>query len=418
MTGPLVAYLLLFIAFLLSVPAASAEGLTTWGSLAAASVAFVAMGLNQLFAARPKFLEGAFGGLDRMYYMHRTMGRIAFALILVHYFITPNFKGQTLTAGLNSMAKDAANIGFWGLIILIGFSLIKKIPFTRFEVPYHIWRQSHRFIGVFFMVIVFHQAFIKRPFDGTALLANYLNLFAFIGIASFLYTQLGPFLRRRRYEVTAVEKAGGATLISAKPVGRPLKSEAGQFAIIKFSREGLGEPHPFTIAGRDEDGGVSFAIKASGDFTRRLHEKLEVGDRMAVEGGYGRFKFEPKNSRQLWLAGGIGITPFLAMAQKLDSGLQQDVCLFHCVRNDTEAIDRALLEKKAGEVERFSYVLYASDDAGRLDAEKLRDLTSIELDGAALMFCGPPPLRLAIVNGLKGLGKKFSAMKFELFEFR
>ena len=66
----------------------------------------------------------------------------------------------------------------------------------------------------------------------------------------------------------------------------------------------------------------------------------------------------------------------------------------------------------------FYYVVFASDADGRLDAEKLKDRVPFELDGAAMMFCGPPPLRLAIVDGLKKMGKKFSAVKFELFEFR
>ena len=154
------------------------------------------------------------------------------------------------------------------------------------------------------------------------------------------------------------------------------------------------EPHPFTIAGRDSVGGLDFAIKASGDFTKRLHEDAEVGDRMLVEGGYGRFKFNPKSSRQLWLAGGIGVTPFLAMAQNLDGSLTQDVCLFHCVRDVSEAVDQAALTKKAAEVNNFSYVLFSSDDNGRLDASKLVQQIGFELNGASLMFCGPPPLRL------------------------
>ncbi len=418
MVGTICVYLLLIVTFLLSIPAASHTGLSTWGSLAASSVAFVAMALNQFLATRPRYFEGMFGGLDRMYRTHKTTGKIALALILVHYFVTPNFKGQVLTGGLNDLAKDAATIGFWSLLVLIAFSLVKKIPFTKYEVPYHIWRQSHRFIGVAFVFITFHQMFIKRPFDGNALLAGYLNLFAVIGVASFLYTQLAPFLRKRKYEVTSVDQQAGSALISAKPVSRPLKSVAGQFAVINIKKSGLREPHPFTIAGRDEVGGLSFAIKASGDFTKRLYENVAVGDQMQVQGAYGRFKFNSKSSRQLWLAGGIGVTPFLAMAQELDNSLSQEVCLFHCVRDAGEAVDQQALLSKVEEVDKFSYILFSSDEEGRLDAQKLTDLVDFEIDGASMMFCGPPPLRLAITKGLKNMGKKLSSVKFELFEFR
>ncbi|MEE9376045.1 MAG: ferric reductase-like transmembrane domain-containing protein [Rhizobiaceae bacterium] len=418
MTGTLITYCLLAVAFLLTVPAASHTGLETWGSLAASSTAFVAMAINQFLAARPKIFEGAFGGLDRMYRTHKTMGKIALVLILVHYFVTPNFKGQILTTGLNNFAKDAANIGFWTLLILIAVSLFKQIPFTKIKIPYHIWRQSHRFIGVAFLFIAFHQMFIKRPFDGNVLLAGYLNIFAILGIASFIYTQLAPFLRRKKYEITSVAHQGGATHISAKPVSKPLKSAPGQFAVIKLKKKGLGEPHPFSISGRDKDGALNFSIKASGDFTKRLHEQAEVGDKMLVEGGYGRFKFSPKHPRQLWLAGGIGITPLLAMAQNLDSSLEQEVCLVHCVRSEDEAVQQEMLLRKAAEVKNFAYAFYTSENNGHMNAEKLKDLVGFELDGALMMFCGPPPLRSAIEKGLKAMGKTFSSTKFELFEFR
>ena len=418
MPGSIVVYVLLVIAFLLAVPAISHTGLETWMSLTASVVAFVAMALNQFLATRPRYFEGAFGGLDRMYATHRNLGKIAFALILVHYFIEPNFKGQILTSGLNDLAEQAGEIGFYALMVLIGVSLFKKTPFTKFEVPYHLWYQSHRLIGVAFIFIAFHQMFIKRPFDGNALLAGYLNIFAVIGILSFIYIQIAPFLRRRAYTVTSVDQQGGATLISAAPDSRPLKRSAGQFAVINFDKPGLKEPHPFTISGVGPEGELNFAIKALGDFTKRLQDQIAVGDKMAVQGGYGRFNFKPKYPRQLWLAGGIGITPFLAMAQDLPADLQQDVCLLHCVRDVSEAINGEMLKAKAAETAKFSYVVFASDADGRLDAEKLKDRVPFELDGAAMMFCGPPPLRLAVVDGLKKMGKKFSAVKFELFEFR
>ena len=105
MSGRLVVVLLLLAAVVLSVPAASHTGLMTWLSLAASSTAFVAMAINQFLATRPRFLEPMFGGLDRIYHFHRQIGIAAFLLILVHYFITPDFQGKQLTAGLNAAAK-------------------------------------------------------------------------------------------------------------------------------------------------------------------------------------------------------------------------------------------------------------------------------------------------------------------------
>ncbi|MEP1206581.1 MAG: ferric reductase-like transmembrane domain-containing protein [Rhizobiaceae bacterium] len=418
MVGQIAVYTLLGAALLLSVPAASHTGLSTWGSLAASSMAFVAMALNQFLATRQKWMEGFFGGLDRMYRTHKNLGKIALALILVHYFVTPNFKGQILTGGLNSLAKDAATIGFWSLIVLIGLSLFKKIPFTKIELPYHLWRQSHRFIGVAFLFLAFHQMFIKRPFDATASLALYLNAFAILGVVSFLYTQLAPFARRKLYKIISADRQGDVTLLKAEPARGSVSSKAGQFAVINFKRSGLKEPHPFTISGRQENGELSFAIKASGDFTRRLHETVESGDIAQIEGGYGRFDFDKKSENQIWLAGGIGITPFLAMAEELGNELASNICLVHCVRDSSEAVGSAQLSATANQVANFSYVMFASSEEGRMDAEKLQERVGFDLDGAAMMFCGPPPLRSAIIGGLKAMNKKLASVKYELFEFR
>jgi len=418
MAGRIVVYGLLVVAVVLSVPAASHTGLETWTSLAASSTAFVAMALNQFLATRPRFLEGMFGGLDRIYHLHRHLGIVALVLILVHYFITPNFKGKILTSGLNELAEMAAEYGFWIIIGLLGLSLVKKIPGTKLEVPYHLWRQSHRFMGVVFILIAFHQMFIKRPFDGNALLANYLNIFAAIGILSFFYTQIVPFLRRKAYLVTAVERSPAATIIDASPVGRPVVSQPGQFAFLRVKKSGLTEPHPFTLAGRGEEGQVRFAIKPLGDFTKRLRENIAEGDKIQIEGGYGRFRFLPSVKKQIWLAGGIGVTPFLAMADSLQASQDQQVCLVHCVGGAEEAICENKLRDIAASLGNFKYVLYPSKTEGRMDTGKLADLAGFDLDGAGLWFCGPPPLRKAIEAGMKKLGKKFSLVKYELFEFR
>ena len=278
MAGRVIVYLLLLATVVLAVPAVSHTNADTWLSLTASSVAFVAMGINQFLATRPRFLESLFGGLDRIYHLHRHVGMVALAGILIHYFVEPNFKGKVLTSGLDELAGEIGEIAFYVFVALLVLSLVKRIPRTKFEIPYHLWRQSHRLMGIAFVMVAFHQFFIKRPFDGTYLLANYLNVIAVIGIAGFLYTQFFMRFRRRGYEVTEIEKTPVATIITAKPKGKAVQSQPGQFAFLHSNRSGLGEPHPFTLAGRGDGGEVRFAIKPLGDFTTSLRGSLEAGD--------------------------------------------------------------------------------------------------------------------------------------------
>lgn len=420
MTGRVLVIFLCFLAFLFSIPAASHTGLATWGSLAASSTAYVAMGINQVLATRPRWVEGAFGGLDRIYHFHRQIGITILILILIHWYVTPDFQGKQLTAGLNSAAKVIGEYTFYGFVTLLALSLVKRVPFTKISIalPYQWWRLSHRLMGVFFVAISFHQLFIKRPFEDTVLLANYLKIWAAIGALAFLWTQFGFLFKRRRYEVVSVERLPAATVIEARPIGRPIRARPGQFGFLKFKKSGLGEPHPFTLAGLLPNGGVRFAIKPLGDFTARLKELAQPGDRIRVEGGYGRFTHTRGGKKQLWLAGGIGVTPFLAMADALAKDEKRQIHLVHCVRDASEAVRDRPLAEKAAEVPGFTFTLFDSVASGRIDAEKLKSLVPFDLNGAELWFCGPPPLREAIVKGLKSAGVRLSRVEYERFEFR
>ncbi|MDR4306633.1 ferric reductase-like transmembrane domain-containing protein [Chelatococcus sambhunathii] len=418
MTGRAICFALCAIAAVLSIPAASWTGLPTWLSLACSSAAFVAMALNQFLATRPRFAEGLFGGLDQIYRTHRHLGVLAFALILIHFFLTPDFQGKQLASDLNKLAKNVGMVGFIGLMALIFVSILKRIPFTKIETPYHWWRWSHRLIGVFFCLIAFHQFFIKRPFAGDAWLANYLAFFAVLGVLSYLWTEFTAVFRRRKYQVTSVARLPAATVIEARPLGRPIRVKPGQFAFLSFVKSGLREPHPFTVAGYGADGSVRFAIKPLGDFTRRLRDLAAVGDEIRVEGGYGRFVHLRGGDRQVWLAGGIGITPFLAMASSLKAEDPRKIMLVHCVRDESEAVEAEKLHARAAELPNFSFRLHKSSEAGRLEAAGLKQAAPFDLNGADLWFCGPPMLRTAMAKGLSAAGVKIRRLEFERFEFR
>jgi predicted ferric reductase len=416
--GSIVATVLIVFAGLLAVPAVSHTNAGTTFSLMASSMAFVAMGIAQFMATRPPFIEKLFGGLDRIYQFHRKIGIAVLCLILVHWLLTPDFKGQALTAGLNEIAADVGKWAFYGFVFLLILSLVKVIPKTRFQIPYQYWRITHRFIGLLFVLVAFHQMFIKRPYDGTALLAAYLNLFAVLGIVSYAYTQLLPWLRTRRYEVVNVERHDGATIISARPITRKLQAMPGQFGFFRVNKPGLREPHPFTIAGIEDDGSVRFAIKPLGDYTKALRETVAVGDALTLEGGYGHFNHKRGGRKQIWLAGGIGVTPFLAMASRLKGDEGQDIHMVYCVRDGAEAIGLETFRAQAEKLENFNFVLHNSAIDGRFDATKLVAGISMNPAEADLWFCGPPPLRLAIEKGLKELGKAPRRVEFERFEFR
>jgi predicted ferric reductase len=79
-------------------------------------------------------------------------------------------------------------------------------------------------------------------------------------------------------------------------------------------------------------------IKASGDFTRYLFNHLKPGMAAVVEGAYGMFDYRTGGQKQVWIAGGIGLTPFLSFLRDMDGNLAHDVDFYYTVRHPEEAL--------------------------------------------------------------------------------
>ncbi|MCC2096581.1 MAG: ferredoxin reductase family protein, partial [Hyphomicrobiales bacterium] len=420
MMGPLLVALPCLLAALLGFNSYSPYGADAALGIAVGAAAVVAMAQTLILAARPPLVEPLFGGLDRMYRVHKWLGISAMVLMILHQQIEPDFERTVRETGLGELGEEAGEFAFNALLALIAVSWFRRLPFIGLEIPYQIWRFSHRFMGALFAMVVFHQFFVDMPTGVDPSLSMLLNTFGIAGVIAWIYTELiAPRLRRRAFTITEISQTGDTTTVTLRPEGRAMRWRPGQFAFVRAPEAGLSEPHPFTIASAPRpDGTLAFSVRALGGWTRDLPRALRAGTRVQIEGPYGRFDFRKGGARQIWLAGGIGITPFLAMADSLKEDNGRQIHLVHCVRDSSEAVRADALSAKAAEVEGFSFSLHDSASDGRIDAAKLAEGAPFELNGADLWFCGPPPLRLAIVEGLKQAGQKLRRIEFERLEFR
>ncbi len=394
---------------------------TTWPVIALGATAFTLMAINLVMAARLPGIDAMFDGLDQVYWVHKWLGMLILTCAFLHQQIKIATDGLQVMAAISELAIQVAEISFYLMVFLVLISFFKrvpKMPKITWEIPYGIWRQSHRLLGVVFLGIAFHQFFVKAPFDNNALLAYYLNGAAAVGAAAFLWSQFGFLVRRRAYKVTAVTKHPAATIVDLEPAGRGVSVRPGSFAFVKFSAKGLGEPHPFTVSQVRPNGGIQFSIRGLGDYTRHLRDALSVGDTAKVEGGYGRFHHHRGGPKQVWVAAGIGVTPFIAWADHLKPGDAEQICMIYCIRNEAEGVALDRLRAAAERVPGFTLKLHCSDTDGRFDAAKLVSYLPFEIAQASFWFCGPAPMREGLVKDLKASGKVPRAIHFERFEFR
>lgn len=372
--------------------------------------ALILMAWGQILSTRLRGIEMVFGGLDRVYVLHKWAGIVAMVALLLHDTIDADMRGLGRETALNELAETLGEISLYGLLILVVVSVATFIP-------YHLWKWTHKAMGVMFAAGAFHFFFIMKPFAMSDPAGLYTGIFCLAGLAAYIWMLLPETMRASyRYKISDIEPTGGAVAITLSPTGKPLRPNAGQFGVLQFTGAGKAEPHPFSFSKIDEDGSLRVTIKALGDFSSGLKSAVQIGQVVRVQGPFGRFRHSGRKP-EVWVAGGIGITPFLAWAHVLDEGAEQ-VDLFYCVKSRDQAPHLAELEALAAAKPNLNLHLIASSDGRRLSAEMISQLVQCDLSEMRVSFCGPVSLREALRKGLAMYGVGTRNFHYEEFEFR
>jgi len=370
--------------------------------------ALIAMALAQIISTRLRPVEMLFGGLDRAYFLHKWLGISAMVMILLHDTIDAEMRGLGKETLLVEFSETLGEISLYGLLILVVITVVTFIP-------YHLWRWTHKLMGAFFVAGAFHYLFILKPFANGDPLGLYTSAFCVIGTLAFAYRLLPSSLRpTKAYSVSNLEQTGTALAVTLTPEGGKMHHRAGQFAFVSFNG---GEPHPFTLSSAPRaDGSLRMSIADLGDFTHALPRKLTMGTKARIEGPYGRFERPPKAEREIWIAGGIGITPFLALAE--DKTDDRPVDLVYCVRDARSAAHLDELRQLAAERPNLTLHPHESRGDGRITADAIQTLTGADMGQTVVSFCGPEQMREALRKGFAKLGLSPRRFRYEEFEIR
>jgi len=375
------------------------------------------MACSLFLSTRPKWAEKYFGGLDKMYITHRHTGTAAFLLIFAHVLTVP----ITTTGWL--LGNYLAVIAFTGIVTIVLITLAPRIPFLNRlgGRDYEDWKKLKRYIGIFFILAFFHSLTVKALDARIAI--TWVMIFFIIGTASYLYTEIfgGIFKKFLPYKVDAVKHPNPSstevTLRAKKE--RMKKHRAGQFLFVRFPRDkDLNESHPFTISSAPAEDVLRLTIKASGDFTRELFAKLQEGADAIIEGPYGMFNYKTGGAKQIWIAGGIGLTPFLSFVRDLEGDLSHDVNLFYTVRHPEEAIFVEELQTADAKHPRLKIHIRYSAKEGSLTIEDILQKLGGEVDGHEIYLCGPLPMTQAFEKKFMDLGVPKHRLHYEEFNFR
>lgn len=358
--------------------------------------------------------------------LHKWLGQYGSLLIFLHPVLMIIGYGESRSLLLRFGISNEFDLLVWAGKIAVTITLYIWISSAIFrgKIPYRIWKFTH-YIGYFvFPLAAYHGVNIGTQIALNANLQRYLwvliVLWGVIGVARILW-QFG--LGKHRYELAEkIPVTHDVNEYVFKPVRKGIRSvKPGQFIYLQAGKPFIAENHPFTVARFDAaTGNIHLGVKSSGKFSAGLRA-LEAGDKVWIDGAYGVFTKEAYNTARdvVFIAGGIGITPFLRMSELIPPAR---LTLIYGNKTKEDIAFNAELSKKLKS--KMVNVLSTCDspdpeitncEVGFINAEVLSKYLGEMVTQHEYFVCGPPPMMKAVLGLLKKLNVPAEQIHTEVF---
>ncbi|MDX1535734.1 MAG: FAD-dependent oxidoreductase [Candidatus Spechtbacterales bacterium] len=172
----------------------------------------------------------------------------------------------------------------------------------------------------------------------------------------------------------------------------PLSWEAGQFLhyiLPHTDEDSRGNDRYFTIASAPYEDEIMLTTRKGESSFKKALFNMQEGDIIYVEEPAGSFVKEDKKKKAIFIAGGIGITPFRSILKQLDhDGAPIDVTLLYANSTDNFVYEEELkrLEKKHDKLNIHWFV-----SPEKIDKEAIKKYVS-EVDSVPFYVSGPEPM--------------------------
>ncbi len=362
-----------------------------------------------LLSTRNPILVRLFGGLESIYFWHRWLAILLVGLIFVHQTSANNDglivlqRYLIFPIELDELGELARN----GLILLVMLALFAK------WMKYEHFKYLHRFMIVPYLIGLYHGfAYSWVDLFSFDYLSIWMIFTSLLGIISSLYMLLF-------YKHIALSNLGviseknylnGQVMDLKVKMMKPYRFKPGQFAFIRIQDKKIKKQiHPFSISGSDESH-VYFTIKTLGDYTKQLYDLLAIPSVVTISRSFGHMTFSDNKHPQVWIGGGVGITPFIGKLRSLEP-IETPTHLFYSVRNAQEAIHLDLFEQYQKDHPQFTFTLVDQQKDGFLKATRLP-----LAQHPHIYMCGPKPMVDDLNKQIKAIEKGI-LVTYEAFSF-
>lgn len=355
------------------------------------------MSMTVILSVKHWPFEKWLAGLDKQYKLHKYLGIAAVLCGFVHWlgflsddlamdlgYIETKQETYPFWKSITQLGDPAQFIGEWGFYISVVVAAIALIKYF----PHHFFQITHKIIPYLYLLLVLHmliffEASLWLTASGLVLaaivllasIASFINIFGLNGINNCTEAK-----------IVAINSFNNGLEVTLQAAENIQHYRPGQFVFIAFDQKE--SPHPFSIASKvSQTNELRFLIKANGDYTSTLADTLKLNQTVKLEGPYGCFDFNDKAAHQIWIAGGIGITPFISALESQPTYKKIDI--FYTYKQ----ADKGLLKKlqALANDRNITLRLYETSNNERLSSKDI--LKRIDrIDDCSVWFCGPTSL--------------------------
>ncbi len=355
--------------------------------------------------------------------IHKWLGKYGTVLIFLHpIFITLSYGESWLYSFIPQLSTVAERHILLGQIALGILTLVwVTSALMRGKLSWRAWRYVHWLAYVSIPFALLHVPDLGSQEQAHILVKGYYAalVLAFC-VISLLRLRSFLNLDRKQYEVTRIMRLTDLDyLLRLSPNSTALAPpRRGQYVYTKLGF--ISEDHPFSVTQYDETTGeITLGVRRSGMFTKQL-EKLTEGSSVYLSGPYGSFTediTERSDQPVVYLAGGIGITPFVDRIMRENGTREQ--WLFAANRTHDLAVLYQPLKKQLGD---RAIAVYNTDDSelgpneerGYITADLLRKYLT-DPTKYRYYLCGPPAMMDAMRSVIISLGVVSANIRSEEF---
>ncbi|KKQ21943.1 MAG: hypothetical protein A3G45_01800 [Candidatus Staskawiczbacteria bacterium RIFCSPLOWO2_12_FULL_37_15] len=381
-------------------------------------IGFVCLSLLIISGDTARFFDRYFG-LDKIIKFQRKFSLITAFFIVFHplffvlsdssiaTYLIPNFAVIPLALGAISF--------YIFIVVMIASHFYKRISCIM-------WQYIHILTYVLFFLALYHG--FNLGSDSNSIYIKTLYAVLVFGVIGGAIYRIQYKIRKKyvgRFYVKKIRRETKDTFSLILTAPKKFSFKAGQFCFLRLDKNKLHARHPFTMSSSPHERNICFTIKNTGRFTKTTLN-LKAGEEVIVDGPFGIFALKDNGKDSVFIAGGVGITPFFSMIKdNLFKEKKRDILLIYGSKTKEDIIFKDTLNNiKKGWFKKIYVLSHETTSAsgeyerGYINKDLINKYVK-NIKNSSYYICGPEAMKISIKKALFDLGVKKQNIVIENF---